>query len=415
MKSVLKIESLGAQGDGIAETEKGKVFVPFALPGETIATGATAISGIPVLDGPPSPDRVEPACRHFGVCGGCALQHMEKTAYLSWKRQKLVDALSSRAIEKEVSGIVSVDPATRRRAVFSARMTETGPLLGYMQAGSNVIVNVEECPLLVPEITGSLSLLAKLVELVGPTRQIFRVTVTASPSGLDVAVDNCGSQKAEWRRQLAGFAISHGLARIAAEGEVLVSPKPPRIYFDDVPVTPPPGGFLQACAETEREMARIVSAHLQRAKRVVDLFSGCGTFSLRLAKSSVVHAVEGDQSSLDALHNGFRFAKGLKTVTTERRDLMRRPVTAAELEAFDGLVFDPPRAGAEDQARQIAKSDVPLVAAVSCNPGTLARDLRILIDGGYRLEGVTPLDQFLWSPHVEAVALLSKPKRRPRR
>jgi 23S rRNA (uracil1939-C5)-methyltransferase len=415
MKTVLKIESLGAQGDGIAETDKGKVFIPFALPGEAVLVGASAVSGLPVLDGPPSAERVAPACRHFGICGGCALQHLERETYLEWKRQKLVDALASRAIDFVVDPITAIEPATRRRAVFSARKTEGGPLLGYMQAGSNVIANIEECPLLVPEIAGNFELLRNLVEAVGSTKQVLRITVTASISGLDIALENCGKQTDEWRRKVAGFAVSQGLARISVDGETLVSPAPPQIWFDGVAVTPPPAGFLQACEETEAEMARLVADHLQRAKRVIDLFSGCGTFSLRLAKSSVVHAVESERESLDALHNGFRFARGLKTVTTEKRDLMRRPVTSGELAKFDGLVFDPPRAGAEAQAHQIAKSDVPLVAAVSCNPGTLARDLRILIDGGYKLERVTPLDQFLWSPHVEAVALLSKPKRRPRR
>jgi 23S rRNA (uracil1939-C5)-methyltransferase len=415
MKSVLKIESLGSQGDGVAESEKGRVFVPFALPGEIVAVGATTVSGLPVLDGPPSPERVEPACRHFGSCGGCALQHLDNKPYLAWKRQKVIDALANRSIEVDVDKIEPIEPATRRRALFSARMTDNGPLLGYMQAGSNVIADIAECPILVPSISGNLGRLRELVKVVGPTRAVFRMIVTACATGLDVALENCGDRTDALRRRLSGFAISRGLSRIAADGEVLVSPDEPRIFFGDVAVIPPPGGFLQACPETEAAMAEVVSGHLRPAKRVIDLFSGCGAFALRLAKSSIVHAVESDRASLDALDHGFRFAVGLKSVTTERRDLMRRPVTANELAAYDGLIFDPPRAGAEAQARQIAKSDVPNVAAVSCNPGTLARDLRILIDGGYRLHGVTPFDQFLWSPHVEAVALLSKPKRRQRR
>lgn len=415
MKSILKIESLGAQGDGIADSPKGRVFVPFALPGETIAPGATTLTGVPVLEGPPSPNRVPPVCRHFGTCGGCVLQHLEGRAYLAWKRQKLVDALSSRTISADVADIVPVGMASRRRAVFSARMTENGPMLGYMLAGSNVIVDIAECPLLVPAIADRVDLVRSLVEVVGTTGQPFRITVTATASGLDIALDGCGGRTDAWRQRLSAFAVASGLPRISVDDEVLVTANPPQILFGDVTVTPPPGGFLQACETAEAEMARLVCGHLRRAKKVIDLFSGCGTFSLRLAKSSAVHAVESDQASLSALEYAFRFAPGLKAVTTERRDLVRRPVTAGELSVFDGLVFDPPRAGAEVQARQIAKSDVPLVAAVSCNPGTFARDLRILIDGGYRLEGITPLDQFLWSPHVEAVALLSRPKRRPRR
>jgi 23S rRNA (uracil1939-C5)-methyltransferase len=182
--------------------------------------------------------------------------------------------------------------------------------------------------------------------------------------------------------------------------------------FGDVPVALPPGIFLQATAEAEQAMAGLVGQHFSRAKRVADLFSGCGSFALRLAARAEVHAVESDAAALAALDRGFRYATGLKKLTVEKRDLFRRPLTFKELAAFDGVVFDPPRAGAEDQAKQIAKSDVPFVAAVSCNPVTLARDLAILLAGGYRLKSVTPLDQFLWSAHVEAVALLEKPRKR---
>ncbi|TIP90357.1 MAG: class I SAM-dependent RNA methyltransferase, partial [Mesorhizobium sp.] len=182
--------------------------------------------------------------------------------------------------------------------------------------------------------------------------------------------------------------------------------------FGDIAVAVPPGAFLQATEAAEQAMADIVGRHLARAKKIADLFAGCGSFALRLAAKSEIHAVEGDAAALLALDRAFRFASGLKRVTSERRDLFRRPLTFKELNAFDGIVFDPPRAGAEDQSKQIARSDVPLVAAVSCNPVTLARDLRILIDGGYALKSVTPIDQFLWSPHVEAVALLEKPRRR---
>jgi 23S rRNA (uracil1939-C5)-methyltransferase len=182
---------------------------------------------------------------------------------------------------------------------------------------------------------------------------------------------------------------------------------------DDISVPTPPGAFLQAVESAEQVMAGLVTDHLKKAKRVADLFSGIGTFALRLARNSEVHAVEGDGPALAALDRGFRFGKGLKKVTVEKRDLFRRPLTYKEMDlTFDGIVFDPPRAGAEDQAKQIARSTVQRVAAVSCNPVTLARDLRTLMDGGYQLKRVVPVDQFLWSPHIEAVALLEKPKKR---
>jgi 23S rRNA (uracil1939-C5)-methyltransferase len=206
--------------------------------------------------------------------------------------------------------------------------------------------------------------------------------------------------------------MAEGLARLSVDGEIIVEPRKPVVQFGSVAVAVPPGAFLQATEAAEQTMAGLVGQHLSRARRVADLFAGCGSFALRLAATSEVHAVEADAPALAALDRGFRFAGGLKRVTVERRDLFRRPLTFKELNGFDGLVFDPPRAGAEDQSKQIARSEVPLVAAVSCNPVTLARDLRILLDGGYALKSVTPIDQFLWSPHVEAVALLEKPRRR---
>jgi 23S rRNA (uracil1939-C5)-methyltransferase len=238
------------------------------------------------------------------------------------------------------------------------------------------------------------------------------MAVTVTGSGLDVAVYESGKLGENQRRVASNFVMAQGFARLSIDDEIVIEPRKPVVMFGHVAVAPPPGVFLQATEAAEQTMADIVGDHLKRAKKVADLFAGCGSFALRLAAKSEVHAVEGDAAALSALDRGSRFATGLKRVTGERRDLFRRPLTFKELNAFDGLVFDPPRAGAEDQSKQIARSDVPLVAAVSCNPVTLARDLHILLDGGYTLKSVTPIDQFLWSPHVEAVALLEKPRRR---
>jgi 23S rRNA (uracil1939-C5)-methyltransferase len=240
----------------------------------------------------------------------------------------------------------------------------------------------------------------------------FHMTVTHTASGLDIAAEESGALSEKARKAVSDFVVRHGFARLTVDGEIIIEPKKPMVFFGEVSVFPPPGGFLQAVASAEAAMAQLVTGHLRRAKKVLDLFAGSGAFALRLARGAEIHAVEGDGAALAALDRGFRFGAGLKRVTSEKRDLFRRPVTFKELASFDGLVFDPPRAGAEDQVKQIARSEVPYVAAVSCNPTTLARDLRILIDGGYLLKSVTPIDQFLWSPHVEAVALLEKPKRR---
>lgn len=412
MSGVLTIERLGAQGDGIARTAKGPVYVPFALPGETVNAAVEGDRGTLIAVMEPSALRVEPPCRHFGACGGCALQHLEDGAYREFKRGRVAEALARERLEAEIDALVPCPPASRRRVTLAARRTERGMLLGYYRMNSHQIVDVEECRIALPAIEAALPLLRDLAGIVAATAKPFAVTVTATGTGLDAAFSGSGGVSDAARREAARFAIEARLARLSLDGETVVEPLRPRVSFGETGVTPPPGGFLQAVAGAEDAMATLVAGHLEPARRVADLFAGAGAFALRLARRAEVHAVESDQAALAALDRGFREARGLKRVTAERRDLFRRPLTAKELNEFGGVVFDPPRAGAEDQSRQIAKSGVPLVAAVSCNPATLARDLRILVDGGYRIARVTPVDQFLWSGHVEAVALLEKLRRR---
>lgn len=413
MTGVLTIDRLGAQGDGVADTQAGPVFVPFALPGErvNVATGGKKADLVAVLD--PSPQRVEPACRHFGECGGCAMQHLEQNAYREWKRGLLVEALAAKGIEAAVEPLVACPPHSRRRASLTARRTEKGMLLGFNAALSHRIVDMRECTVLLPAIVERLDMLRALAGLVAATTQPFRLAVTQTASGLDVAAEGGGRLEGRARQAATEFCLRNGVARLSVDGEIVVEPKKPVVMAGDVAVSPPPGAFLQAVEAAEEAMAGLVVEHLGKAKRVADLFAGVGAFALRLARRSEVHAVEGEAAALASLDRAFRFASGLKKVTVEKRDLYRRPLTFKELDAsFDGLVFDPPRAGAEDQARQIARSGVARVAAVSCNPVTLARDLAILVQGGYALKRVAPVDQFLWSPHLEAVALLEKPKKR---
>ncbi len=406
----LTIEALGAGGDGIAKGPGGPVYVPFALPGETVnaAVHGNRADIVAVID--PSPDRVAPVCGHFGQCGGCAMQHLEAGAYRAWKRAIVVDELKRHGLQAEVAPLVSFPPATRRRLALTARRTAGGMDLGFVRASSHDLVDLTECAVALPALVGALASLRRIARQLATSDKPFRLLVTATASGLDVAADGTGRLDASARRAAIATAAGEGVARLSFDGEILVELRPPMVDAGAVPVFPPPGGFLQAVAEAEEAMAALVLAHLSAAKRVADLFSGAGSFALRLARKATVHAVESDASSVAALDRAWRAASGLKQVTSEKRDLYRRPLLARELAAFDGLVFDPPRAGAEDQARQIARAQIPRVAAVSCNPGTLARDLRILVDGGYRIESVTPLDQFLWSPHVEAVALLTRPK-----
>jgi 23S rRNA (uracil1939-C5)-methyltransferase len=410
--TTLVIDRLGSQGDGVADTERGPVYVPFALPGERVNVAVEGDRGtlLSVLE--LSPDRIEPACRHFAECGGCAIQHLADAPYRAWKRDNVVHALAARGIVTAVSDIVPGQPRSRRRAVFSARRTEKGAVLGYNRALSHEIIDISECPVALPDIEAALGMLRSLAALIGNARDAFHLTVTHTASGLDVAFAGSGPMSEATRRSAVDFAIREKIARLSVDGEIVVEQRKPVVEFGSAAITLPPGGFLQAVVASEAVMAEMAIAHLKRARKVADLFAGAGAFALRLARGAEVHAVEADPAALAALDRGFRGATGLRRVTIERRDLFRRPVTFKELNAYDGVVLDPPRAGAEDQCKQIARSDVPFVAAISCNPATLARDLRILVDGGYAIKRVTPVDQFLWSPHVEVVALLEKPRRR---
>jgi 23S rRNA (uracil1939-C5)-methyltransferase len=410
--TVVTVERLGAQGDGVAQLADRQLYVPFTLAGEVVDvdTAGERARLLEVVQA--SPDRVTPACRHFGACGGCSLQHMAPPAYRAWKRDLVVDALARRGLECEVDALVPGAPRSRRRAVFSARRNAGGFVLGYNRALTNDIVDVVECPVVAAPIEASIGKLWSLAAIVCATRDAFHLMVTQTDAGLDIAVSGCGPLSEDARRAAAQFATREGLARLAVEGETVLEPAKPMVRFGEVAVAPPAGGFLQASAAAEGVMAEIAAHHLRKARKVADLFAGAGAFTFRLAQMASVHAVEADPRALAALDKAARFTHGLRPVGTERRDLFRRPLTAKELDAFDGVVFDPPRAGAEAQSAQIARSTVPFVAAVSCNPATLGRDLRILVDGGYALKRVVPVDQFLWSHHVEAVALLEKPRRR---
>jgi 23S rRNA (uracil1939-C5)-methyltransferase len=411
----LEIAAIGAEGDGIARTAAGAVFVPFALPGETVAVARVKNHGMPISWATTSPERVAPRCRHFGPegkggpCGGCSLQHWSDTPYQDFKRQLVLDALRAQDIEVDVAPIVACLPGERRRVTMTARLTDKGVVLGFLQAGTHAIVPVEECPISVPAIVARLDVIRRLVAALGSGSEPFRIAIGATLSGLDVNM--LDMKKPDQKKRQAATDIilrEKGIARVSVEGEIVVEPQKPAIDIGGVSAVLPPGSFTQATLRAEEAMAALVTAHLSKSKRVADLFSGIGTFALRLARKSAVHAVEFDAPALAALDQAARHAQGLKPVSIERRDLFRRPMQPLDLKTFDGLCFDPPRAGADQQCREIAKSKVQKIAAVSCNPVTLARDLRILIDGGYKLTSVTPIDQFLWSSHIEAVALLER-------
>ncbi|NEJ71357.1 RNA methyltransferase [Rhizobium phaseoli] len=409
------IEKLGAQGDGIASSAGGPVYVPFSLPGETVAIVRVKSQGTIMSITTPSPDRQEPPCRHFGpdglngTCGGCTLQHMADGPYRAFKRQLVIDALKSKGLTPEVGEIVPARPGERRRVVFAARKTEKDMLIGFNQAESHHIVAIEECPISSAGIIARLPAIRAIAAALATNAEPFRVSVLETLSGLDIAVDEVKKLSDPQRRKAVETVLGlRGIARVSLNGEILVEPSKPLVDFGGIQVSPPPGGFTQATKPAEEAMAELVLAHAGKAKRIADLFAGAGTFSLRLARIGRVHAVEAEAKALAALDHAARNTPGLKPVTIEKRDLFRRPLMTQEFKPYDAVVFDPPRAGAEFQCKELARSSVKRIAAVSCNPLTLARDLAILVEGGYRITGVTPIDQFLWTSHVEVVATLEK-------
>lgn len=405
----LVIERLGHRGDGVAGFDGREVFVPFALPGERVSATVDGDRAREVRVLSASPDRADPACSHFGVCGGCSLQHLAPGPYAAFKRRLVVDALADRGLSPPVAETISIPPGTRRRATFAGLMAGRRPLVGFNERGSHRIVGVEECPVSVPGLLAIRPALEALTRLFEPRKAALDLAVTVTDAGFDVAVAGIRGRDVErLRLALIEEAGAHDLARLAAGGEVIVERRPPVVMIDGIAVVPPPGGFLQASAAAEEAMAALVVAGVGTAKRIADLYAGVGTFALRLARKATVHAAEGDRAAVAALDRAMRSAGGRGRVTAETRDLTRRPMVEKELDRFDAVVFDPPRAGAAEQSGWIARSTVRRVVAVSCNPATLARDLRLLVDGGYRIETVTPVDQFLWSAHVEVVAVLRR-------
>ncbi|MBY5902363.1 class I SAM-dependent RNA methyltransferase [Rhizobium leguminosarum] len=409
------IEKLGAQGDGIASSAGGPVYVPFSLPGETVAIARVKSQGTIMSITTPSPDRQEPPCRHFGpdgvngTCGGCTLQHMADAPYRAFKRQLVIDALKSKGLTPDVGEIVPARPGERRRVVFAARKTEKDMLVGFNQAESHHIVAIEECPISSAGIIARLPAIRAIAASLATSAEPFRVAVLETLSGLDISVDEVKKLSDPQRRKAIETALGlRGIARVSLNGEILVEPSKPMVEFGGVQVSPPPGSFTQATKPAEEAMAELVIAHAGKAKRIADLFAGSGTFSLRLARIGRVHAVEAEAKALAALDHAARNTQGLKPVTVEKRDLFRRPLMTQEFKPYDAVVFDPPRAGAEFQCQELARSAVKKIVAVSCNPLTLARDLAILVEGGYRITQVTPIDQFLWTSHVEVVATLEK-------
>lgn len=404
----LEIVRLGRHGDGVAEDG---TFIPLALPSELVegAVSAGQVETPRILR--PSPDRVAPPCPHFGTCGGCSLQHAGDPFIAEWKRTRVIEALAAEGLACDVRPTVTSPAGTRRRAVYSVRRTRGGATVGFHARRDTRIVETETCPLLHPDIVGARDALRELASAGGSRKGEMKFAVTATDAGLDVDATGGKPLDAGRRVQLADIAARAGFARLSWEGEPVAAPRQPELRFGETRAAPPPGGFLQATPEGELALvAAVLEAVGEKPARVADLFAGMGTFSLPLAGRAEVSAFESDPAHVAALTAAWRGAGGrLRKLDAKARDLFRRPLTPEELRPFDAVAFDPPRAGARAQCEALARSEVPRLAAVSCNPETFARDARILADGGYVLDWALPVDQFRWSAHVELAAAFHRP------
>jgi 23S rRNA (uracil1939-C5)-methyltransferase len=405
----LVIDHVGHRGDGVVTSGGENVYVPYTLGGETVE-----VAPVPghhpdrrrlVAVEIPSPERVAPFCPHFGICGGCAIQHWETAPYRAWKRDIVVTTLAQAGIACEVAPLIDAHGAGRRRITLHARMGTHDVLkVGFAAVNSHDIVPIDRCPILDPHLDGAIEAAWAIAEPLIGVGKPLDIQVTATENGLDVDVRGSGPVSTKLIGKLSEVAKQHGLARLTRHGELVLARTTPVISIGAAQVALPPGSFLQATIAGEETLAALVADHCKRAKHVADLFCGVGPFALRLAAKSRVAAFDNDASSIAALQKAATSTSGLKPLKAEARDLFRRPLVPQELRDYDTVVFDPPRQGAQAVATHLAASKVPTVVAVSCNVATFARDAKILIDGGYKIDGVTPVDQFRHTPHVELVA-----------
>ena len=415
----LTIEAIGARGDGIARAGGRPIYVPLTIPGDRLRVElerprGDGFAGRIVEMLAEGAGRVPPPCPQFGRCGGCSLQHVEGGRYAAWKEEQVRTALARRGFaEAPLQPLLRVPPASRRRASLAGERAGTVVRLGFHSRESHRVIDATGCLVLVPVLVALLPPLRSVLLGVLADGERVEATVTRTDDGIDLLLEGKRPLSLAAREALAAFADTADLARITWQDDrsppdPVAIRRPARVTFAGVAVDLPPGAFLQPTAAGEAALVAAVTAALSGCRRVADLYAGCGTFSFPLARGAAVHAVEGDAEAIATLAAAARGAALGQAVTTEHRDLASDSLSEQELARFDGVVFDPPRAGAKAQAEQLARSRVPKVVAVSCDPATFARDARILVDGGYRLLEATPIDQFLWSSHVEIVAVFAR-------
>jgi len=409
----LDIERLGGRGDGVGQGDGHKIYVPFTTAGDRVRVRLGEKRGegisariVEVLTA--GPDRVEAPCPHFSQCGGCTLQHVSPAAEQVWKRQLVIDALGRRALDDTtILETISVPANSRRRTSFSVFNAGGRILFGYLARGSHRVVPIETCHVLDPQLSVLIKPLSTLAHDLPIPKKGLNIAVTATTSGVDIVIGGRKDLDLDLRERLTAFAVEQDIARLSwgvKHPELVIAQRMPEVKFGGVAVEPAPGGFLQASEVAEIALTEHVLDHLGDCKNIIDLFAGAGTFALALAdKGAQVTAYDGDESAIDAMTAAVNRSAGRINISANARDLERRPLALHDFKGIDGIVLDPPRAGAKAQCEALATSDVNKIAYVSCNPGTFARDARRLVDGGYTLLSVAPINQFPWSSHVELI------------
>lgn len=409
----LRVARLGSRGEGCIDAAEGTIYAPYALPGELVDVQGSGERAALVAVIEPSPARVAPICPLFAACGGCATQHLSAPAAAAWKRGLVVTALTQAGFDGEalVAPTLDAHGEGRRRATIHARAAGRGEGLrvtaGFMRARSHDVIDVAACPILAPGLARAFDVAREIARCLATLGKPLDVQATATENGLDIDVRGAGPLPEAQRREMIALADALDLARLTHHGVVVAERRPPTLAMGAARVIPPGGGFLQATQAGEAALAALALDAMGPARKVADLFCGCGAFALRLAQRAEVFAADSNAEAIAALARAAR-APGLRAIRAETRDLFRRPLRADELNGLDAILFDPPRAGASAQAAQIAACDAPLVVGVSCHPGSFARDARLLQAGGYVLTRVTPVDQFRYSAHVELVGLFEK-------
>ncbi|MET4684707.1 class I SAM-dependent RNA methyltransferase [Brevundimonas faecalis] len=414
MTQMLTIARMGHQGDGIAETSNGLVFVPGALPGERVSAEVKdgRAERFDLIEA--SPDRRPIHSETYAECGVAPLQHWADAPYLAWKREVVIQTLAREGLETEVEATVAVPPASRRRLALHARSGPNGRvLLGFKARRSWRLVELTDCPVSDPRLTAALPALARVAApFLGHPKSAPTLHVTLTDTGLDVDVTGVekksGGLTADMTARAIAAAAEADLARLSLDGDVLMMARQPRVTFGGVSTPLPPGGFLQAAPAAEAAMVERAVEAARGAKKVADLFCGAGTFTFPLAEIAAVTAADSAAASIAALKTGVGTVKGLKPIEAQARDLFRRPMSPYDLKGCEAIVLDPPRAGALEQTQQLPGTKAGVIVGVSCNPQTFARDAHVLVDAGFRLEKVTPIDQFLWSTHVELVGIFRR-------